>query len=194
MTHAFDPASARSDALGAHYDGQGTNFALWSENATGVELCLFEESGETETQRLDVRAMEGGVWHGYLPGVRPGQVYGYRVHGPYAPEDGHRFNAAKLLLDPYARELRGEIRWDPALFGYDVEAGDDDVADGRDSAPFMPKAVVVDPDFDWEADRALRIRWQDRVIYEPTCAGLTMRHPGVPEADRGTFRGLASPP
>ncbi|TNC72442.1 glycogen debranching protein GlgX [Rubellimicrobium roseum] len=190
---AFDRESAHADALGATFDGQGTNFALFSDNATGVELCLFDDKGATETHRLDLPAMEGGVWHGYLPGIGPGQVYGYRVHGPYDPANGHRFNARKLLLDPYARQLRGRIRWDNALHGYDLENGDDDTPDPRDSAPFLPKAVVVDPDFDWEADRALRHRWQDSLVYEAHVKGLTMRHPGVPEADRGTFQGLASP-
>ncbi|TNC48744.1 glycogen debranching protein GlgX [Rubellimicrobium rubrum] len=189
----FDPESAHSDALGALFDGQGTNFALFSENATRVELCLFDDEGKTETHRLDLPAMEGGIWHGYLPGIGPGQVYGYRVHGPYAPAEGHRFNPHKLLLDPYARELRGEIVWDDALHGYDLEQGDA-TPDLRDSAPFMPKAVVVDPDFDWEADRALRTRWQDSFVYEAHVRGLTMRHPGVPQADRGTFQGLAAPP
>ena len=189
---AFDPASARSDALGAAFDGAGTNFALFSENATRVELCLFDAEGREETHRLDLPAMEGGIWHGYLPGIGPGQVYAYRVHGPYAPEQGHRFNANKLLLDPYARELRGGITWDDALHGYNLEGGDD-VMDARDSAPFMPKAVVVDPDFDWEADLSLRHRWQDTLIYEAHVRGLTMRHPLVPQEDRGTFRGLAHP-
>lgn len=191
---AFDRASSHADALGAEFDGQGTNFALFSENATGVDLCLFDDAGRHETHRLELPMMEGGIWHGYLPGIGPGQVYGYRVHGPYDPANGHRFNASKLLLDPYARELRGEIRWDNALHGYALEEGDDDRPDPRDSAPFMPKAVVVDPDFDWEAERALRHRWQDTFVYEAHVRGLTMRHPDVPEEDRGTFRGLATPP
>jgi glycogen operon protein len=191
---AFDRASAHADALGATFDGQGTNFALFSENATRVELCLFDDAGKTETHRMDLPAMEGGIWHGYLPGFGPGQVYGYRVHGPYDPANGHRFNPQKLLLDPYARELRGDITWDNALHGYVLETGDDDTPDPRDSAAFMPKAVVVDPDFDWDSDRALRHRWQDTLVYEAHVRGLTMRHPEVPKADRGTFQGLASKP
>ncbi|MFT4012645.1 MAG: glycogen debranching protein GlgX, partial [Paracoccus sp. (in: a-proteobacteria)] len=136
-------------------------------------------------------AMEGGIWFGYLPGVRPGQVYGYRVHGPYAPEQGHRFNPNKLLLDPYARELRGTIRWDDALHGYHV--GENDLSfDQRDSAPFMPKAAVADPAFDWDADSALRHPWQKSLIYEAHVKGLTQLHPDVPAHLRGTFRGLAS--
>ena len=191
---AFDRESAHADALGATFDGRGTNFALFSENATRVELCLFDDAGREETHRLDLPAMEGGLWHGYLPGVTPGQVYGYRVHGPYDPANGHRFNPAKLLLDPYARELRGEITWDNALHGYVLEDGDDDAPDPRDSALFMPKAVVIDSDFDWDSDRALGHRWQDTLLYEAHVRGLTMRHPDVAEEDRGTFRGLASRP
>jgi isoamylase len=190
----FDRESAHADALGAEFDGQGTNFALFSANATRVELCLFDDAGKTETHRLDLPAMEGGIWHGYLPGIGPGQVYGYRVHGPYDPANGHRFNPQKLLLDPYARELRGDIQWDNALHGYTVETGNDDAPDPRDSAAFMPKGVVVDPEFDWEADSALRTRWQDSFIYEAHVRGLTMAHPKVPQADRGTFQGLASRP
>ncbi len=188
---AFDMARARSTALGAEVDGDGTNFALFSDHATKVELCLFDDTGKTELHRLALPAHEGGIWFGYLPGVGTGQVYGYRVHGPHAPEEGHRFNPAKLLLDPYARELRGGLVWDDALFGYPI--GSDDLAvDDRDSAKFMPKAVVVDPDFDWEADRALSHRWEDTFIYEAHVKGLTRLHPGVPEADRGTFAGLGS--
>ncbi|EGJ20691.1 glycosidase [Cereibacter sphaeroides WS8N] len=188
----FDMSSAHPNRLGADFDGEGTNFALFSENATRVELCLFDETGQTQTHCLDLPSYEGGIWYGYLPGIREGQTYGYRVHGPHAPEEGHRFNPNKLLIDPYARELRGDLIWDDALFGYPI-GGDDLELDPRDSAPFMPKAVVVDPAFDWEADKALRHRWQDTVIYEAHVKGLTMRHPGVPEEDRGTFKGLASP-
>ncbi|MGR3757108.1 MAG: glycogen debranching protein GlgX [Tranquillimonas sp.] len=188
----LDIAAARSDALGAIYDGEGTNFALFSDNATRVELCLFDKTGKDEIARLDLPLMEGGIWHGYLPGVGPGQAYGYRVHGPFAPEEGHRFNPNKLLLDPYARELIGRLDWNDALFGYPV-GGDDREFDERDSAPFMPKAVVADPDFDWEADAALRTRWQDSLIYETHVKGLTKLHPGIPESDRGTFAGLSHP-
>ena len=189
----FDLSAGRSHRLGAEPDAEGTNFALFSENATRVELCLYDSDGQTETQRLDLPAMEGGVWFGYLPGVRPGQAYGYRVHGPYAPEEGHRFNPNKLLLDPYARELLGRFTWDDAMFGYQV--GTDDLTfDERDSGPFMPKAVVVDPAFDWESDAALRTPWERSLIYEAHVKGQTCRHPGVPEEERGTFQGLASAP
>jgi glycogen operon protein len=175
--------------LGANFDGEGTNFALFSQHATRVELCLYDDAGEAEIARHDLPDMQGGIWFGYLPGSRPGQVYGYRVHGPWEPEAGHRFNPAKLLLDPYARELRGELTWDPAVFGH---SGDDLTRDDRDSGPFVPKAVVADPDFDWDADRALHHRWEDTLIYETHAKGATMLHPGVPEGDRGFLAGLAS--
>ncbi len=150
-----------------------------------------DPSGKVETQRLDLPKMEGGIWHGYLPGIGPGQAYGYRVHGPFAPEQGHRFNPAKLLLDPYALELTGELVWDDALFGYPVGGSDTDL-DDRDSAPFMPKCVVADPTFDWDAEKTLSHPWEDTVLYEAHVKGLTKLHPQVPEADRGTFAGLAS--
>lgn len=188
---AFDTGLARSDRLGAVPDGSGTNFALFSEHATRVELCLFDDAGAAETHKVDLPQMEGGIWHGYLPGVQPGQCYGYRVHGPHAPEAGHRFNPAKLVLDPYAMELRGDLIWDDALYGYPVGGSDLEI-DSRDSAPFIPKAVVADPSFDWDADRALNHPWEDTVIYEAHVKGVTQRHPGVAEADRGTFAGLAS--
>ena len=187
----FDLQAGRPDLLGAQVQGDGTNFALYSDHATAVELCLYDPEGRAETHRLELPRMEGGVWFGYLPGVGAGQVYGYRVHGPWAPEQGHRFNPAKLLLDPYARQLRGEIRWDDALYGH-VAGGDDLTRDGRDSAAFMPKAVVVDPAFDWDSDRALRTPWEGSVIYEAHVRGLTRLHPDLPEPLRGTFAGLAS--
>ena len=187
----FDTASARSDTLGAVPDEAGTNFALFSENATRVELCLYDEAGEIETLRIDLPQMEGGIWYGYLPGIRPGQCYGYRVHGPHAPDQGHRFNPAKLLLDPYALELRGDLAWDDALYGYPVGGSDMD-QDTRDSAPFMPKCVVADPTFDWDADDALNHTWENTVIYEAHVKGLTKLNSGVAEADRGTFAGLGS--
>ncbi|RJL04836.1 glycogen debranching enzyme GlgX [Paracoccus aestuarii] len=188
----FDASQARSDILGAEYLSDGTNFALFSDHATAVELCLFSEDGQTELHRLPLPEMEGGIWFGYLPGIRPGQVYGYRVHGPYSPEEGHRFNPNKLLLDPYARELRGQIIWDDALHGYTI--GEDDLSfDDRDSAPFMPKAVVVDANFDWDSDRALRTPWPQTVIYEGHVKGLTMQMKDVPEELRGSFKGLAQP-
>ena len=190
---AFDLDAARSDTLGAVPDAKGTNFALFSEHATRVELCLFDETGATQMHKLDLPKMEGGIWFGYLPGIGPGQVYGYRVHGPFAPQSGHRFNPAKLVLDPYAMELRGDLIWDDAVFGYPVGGSDIEI-DTRDSAPFMPKAVVTDPKFDWDADKMLNHPWEETVIYEAHVKGLTMRQPNVAKADRGTFAGLATDP
>ncbi len=199
MNHAsgldagFDLEAARADIMGAVPEEGGTNFTLFSDHAERVELCLFDSAGKRELRRVDLPEMEGGVWYGFLPGVGPGQVYGYRVHGPHAPEEGHRFNPSKLLLDPYARELLGPLTWDDALFGYKM--GEDDLSrDDRDSAPFMPKSVVVDNSYDWDVGGAIRRRWKDTVIYEAHVRGLTQRHPDVPEDQRGTFAGLASPP
>lgn len=188
---AFDLAASQPYRLGANYEEGGTHFALWSAHATGVDLCLFDPLDGSET-RLALPCMEGGIWHGYLPGVRPGQEYGYRVHGPFAPEQGHRFNPAKLLIDPYARMLSGDLVWDDALFGYPI-GGDDLGRDERDSAPFVPRSVVVDPEFDWRSDRAIRRPWGQSLIYEAHVRGMTMRHPAVPEGDRGTMRGLSHP-
>ena len=188
----IDIEASRSDQLGASFDGKGVNFALFSAHASRVELCLYSDDGKIELGRLDLPLHEAGIWYGHVPGLRPGQVYGYRVHGPHAPEEGHRFNPAKLVLDPYARELRGDLIWDDALFGY-VVGQDDLTLDDRDSAPFMPKAVVVDPAFDWDAEAALRTRWEDTVIYEAHVKGLTQRHPDVPKVRRGTFEGLSHP-
>ncbi|MBE9639679.1 glycogen debranching protein GlgX [Salipiger mangrovisoli] len=188
-----DPSRSRPDQLGARFDGEGTNFALFSDHAEGVELCLFDEAGEAELARLELPRAEGGIFFGYCPDIGPGQAYGYRVHGPFDPGNGHRFNPQKLLLDPYAMAMRGQLTWDDALYGYPVGGSDLDL-DTRDSAPFMPKAVVANPVFDWEADAAPQVRWQDTVLYEAHVKGLTMRHPGVVQADRGTFRALASEP
>jgi len=179
---------------GATWDGQGVNFALFSANATRVELCLFDGEGR-ETQRIDLPEYRDETWHGYVPGIGPGQVYGYRVHGPYEPEAGHRFNPNKLVLDPYARAHVGEVRWDPALFGYQLEHPDADLSfDERDSAPFMPKCVVVDADFNWARESSRkRIPWDHTIVYETHVKGFTKRHPSVPDRDRGTYRGLVHP-
>ncbi len=190
---SFDISAGRPDRLGARPDPEGTNFALFSDHAEKVELCLFDDEGTAELARLELPRSEGGVWYGYLPGIAPGQAYGYRVHGPHDPENGHRFNPNKLLLDPYAMAMRGQLAWDDALFGYPVGESDLKI-DERDSAPFMPKAVVADPDFDWEAEQMPRHPWEKTVIYEAHAKGLTMRHPGVVQADRGTFKALASDP
>jgi isoamylase len=175
--------------LGATYDGLGTNFAIFSEVAARVELCLFDEHGN-ET-RFDLPEMNGFIWHGYLPTVSPGQRYGYRVHGPWAPADGHRCNPAKLLLDPYAKSVSGAVTWDAAVFPYRM--GEPDAADDRDSAPFVPKSIVVNPFFDWSDDRAPRRPLNESVIYEVHVKGFTRLHPEIPESMRGTYAGLAHP-
>jgi glycogen operon protein len=186
----------RSYPLGALWDGAGVNFAIFSENATAVELCLFEDAdGRTETERIPLLENTDQVWHVYLPQVRPGLRYGYRVHGPWDPEQGHRFNPAKLLLDPYARALDGTIRWSDAVFGYEVGHPDADLhPDPRDSADSMPKSVVVDTAFTWGDDRPPRTPWNQTVIYEVHVKGFTARHPDVPPPLRGTYEGLASAP
>jgi isoamylase len=175
--------------LGATYDGTGTNFALFSEVAERVELCLFDDAG-VET-RTELREVDAFVWHCYLPGVMPGQRYGYRVHGPYQPEHGHRCNPAKLLLDPYAKAVDGAIGWDESLFGYRFD--DPDARNDADSAPHMMKSVVISPFFDWDNDRPPRTPYSDSVIYETHVRGFTKRHPGIPEELRGTYGGLAHP-
>ena len=180
--------------LGASWDGDGVNFALFSAHATGVELCLYDESGTEETARFDLPEFTNEIWHGYIPGIEPGTLYGYRVHGPYEPDRGHRFNPNKLLLDPYATGYAGELRWDPAVFGYQLESGDDTTFDERDSAPFMPKCVVIDPSFAWKQERQGRaVPWDRTILYETHVRGFTRRYPKIPEAHRGTYKGLASP-
>ena len=179
--------------FGATWDGKGTNFALFSANATKVEVCIFDDTGEREVERLALPEYTDQIWHGYLAGVRPGTIYGYRVHGPYNPEQGHRFNPNKLLLDPYACAHVGELKWNPAVFGYQMESGDDLTFDERDSAPFMPKCTIVDPDFDWRGQPGRHaVPWDDTVIYELHVRGYTKLHPGVPETQRGTYAGLAN--
>ena len=177
---------------GATWDGKGTNFAIFSGNATGVELCLFNEDGNRELERIELPEYTNQIWHGYLPGIKPATVYGYRIHGPYEPDKGHRFNANKLLLDPYACGHIGDLRWDPAIFGYKMETMDDLTFDERDSAPFMPKCVVVDPTFEWSEERSQkRIPWDHTIVYELHLRGFTKQHQKVPEKLRGTFAGLA---
>jgi glycogen operon protein len=176
--------------LGSTWDGLGVNFALFSANATKVELCLFDDTGERELQRIELPEFTDEVWHGYLLEARPGAVYAYRVHGPYEPEAGHRFNSNKLLLDPYAKGLVGELTWNPAVFGYKLESEDDLTFDERDSARFVPKCRVIDPAFTWGRDRPPRIPWEQTIIYEAHVRGFTKLHPAVPDPLRGTFAGL----
>jgi len=180
--------------LGATFDGSGVNFALFSENATKVELCLFDGPDDTkETDRIELKEHTELVWHAYLPDVVPGQLYGYRVHGPYEPERGHRFNPNKVLLDPYTRSIGRDVRWADELFGYQIgnEAGDLSF-DERDSAPYAALGTVVDTAFTWGDDRPLRTPWHKTLIYELHAKGFTQLHPGVPEKLRGTYAGLAS--
>ncbi len=180
---------------GAHWNGQGVNFALFSANATAVELCLFSEDGRTETQRIVLPEHTNQIWHGYVPELAPGQRYGYRVHGPYEPEKGHRFNPNKLLLDPYAYAHAGELEWNPAIFGYTMESMDDLTFDERDSAPFVPKCVVVDQNFDFSGHRARRhVPWEEMIAYETHVKGFTKLRKDVPEPLRGTYAGLAQQP
>ncbi|MDQ3538782.1 MAG: glycogen debranching protein GlgX [Actinomycetota bacterium] len=177
--------------LGARWDGRGTNFAVFSEHAEAVELCLFDREGYEV--KIAVCEQTAFIWHCYLPGVSPGQRYGYRVHGPYDPAKGHRCNPHKLLLDPYAKAIDGNIAWGPEVFGYPL-GGDDRELDTSDSAACMPKAVVVNPFFDWREDRPPRTPWHETVIYETHVKGISMLHPEVQPELRGTYAGLASPP
>jgi isoamylase len=175
--------------LGANYDGSGANFAVFSEVAEKVELCLFD-ADDTET-RVALNEVDGFVWHGFLPTVEPGQRYGYRVHGPYDPAGGQRCNPNKLLIDPYAKAIDGNFEWHQALFSYNF--GDPDSRNDDDSAPRMPKSVVINPFFDWGNDRPPGHEYADTVVYETHVKGLTQLHPDIPERMRGTYAGIAHP-
>jgi glycogen operon protein len=181
--------------LGATWDGAGVNFALFSENATRVELCLFDSTAATEeTARITLREQTDQVWHAYLPEARPGQLYGYRVHGAYEPRAGHRFNPHKLLIDPYAKAIASTVNWSDECFGYQIGHEDEDLSfDERDSAPFVPKCVVVDPAFSWGGDEYPRTPWHKTLIYEMHVKGFTKLHPDVPEDLRGTYAGMTHP-
>ncbi len=179
--------------LGAKWDGTGVNFALYSENATAVELCLFSPEGEQQ-DTIQLKETTAFVWHGYLPGISPGQAYGYRVHGPWEPERGMRFNPAKLLVDPYAQAVSGYVDWSQPIFPYQFGGEDADLRrDDRDSAAGVPKCIVVNPYFDWEQDRPLRTPLADSIIYETHVRGFSQMNPDVPENLRGTYAGLSSP-
>jgi glycogen operon protein len=187
--------SGLSHPLGATWDGSGVNFALYSANATRVELCLFDRHGRREVDRIPLPEQTHEVWHGYLPDIRPGQLYGYRVHGPYDPGQGHRFNPNKLLIDPYAKSLYGDIRWHDACFGYRLGSSREDLSfDRRDSARVMPKCVVIDPAYTWGEDILPRRPWAESIVYEAHVKGMSARHPDLPPPIRGTFAGLAHPP
>ncbi|MDE1166582.1 MAG: glycogen debranching protein GlgX [Pseudomonas sp.] len=180
--------------LGATWDGLGVNFALFSANATKVELCLFDASGENELERIELPEYTDEIFHGYLPDAHPGLTYGYRVYGPYDPENGHRFNHNKLLIDPYAKQMVGELKWSEALFGYTIGHPDGDLSfDERDSAPFVPKCKVIDPAYTWGRDQRVNVPWDKTIFYETHVRGISMRHPSVPEDVRGTFAGLMVP-
>jgi isoamylase len=179
--------------LGATWDGFGVNFALFSAHATKVELCLFDKAGNRETERIPLPEYTDEIWHGYLPEARPGMLYGFRVHGPYEPSAGHRFNPNKLLIDPYTKALFGGFRWFDAHFGYRVGSNREDLSfDRRDNARGMPKCRVVDRAFTWGDDRPPRVPWSDIVVYEAHVRGMTMRHPEVGPQLRGTFAGLST--
>ncbi len=178
--------------LGANYDGDGVNFALFSAHAERVELCLFSEDGNTEISRIALPEFTNEIWHGFVPGLRPGALYGFRVHGPYDPEAGHRFNSHKLLMDPYARELVGEVSWGQAQFAYKLDNEEKDLSfDNTDSASSVPKCRVVDGEsYNWEGDRKPTIPWSSSIFYETHVKGFTNLHPAIPDALRGTFEGL----
>ncbi|MDX2151574.1 MAG: glycogen debranching protein GlgX [Bryobacteraceae bacterium] len=181
---------------GATWDGLGVNFAIYSESATGVELCLFDyPNGSTNEERIRLPEVTGGVWHGYAAGLKPGQLYGYRVYGPFEPVQGHRFNPAKLLIDPYARALAGTVNWNEPLFAYQFDSPEQDLScDPRDSCAGVPKGVVTNTHFDWSNDRPPLIPMHESIIYEVHVKGFTKLHPDIPEELRGTYAGLASPP
>jgi isoamylase len=183
-----------AQAHGAIWDGKGTNFTLFTTHATKVEVCLFDPQGKTELERIALPEYTDTIWHGYIPDVHPGSVYGLRVHGPYEPSAGHRFNPNKLLLDPYARGHTGELKWGPECFGYTIGAEGDDLSfDERDSAPFMPKCVVVDPNFDWHGQpRSHSLPWDNTIIYEAHVKGFTKLHPAVPPKLQGTYAGMGT--
>ncbi len=180
--------------LGATWDGMGVNFAIYSEHATAVELCLFDSvAAKAESRRVRLREQTDMVWHGYLPDVQPGQLYGYRIYGPYEPENGHRYNPAKVLVDPYAKSIARPTRWSDEMFGYHIGDPQGDLSrDDRDSAPFAPLSAVVDPAFTWGNDEPPRRPWHETIIYEMHVKSFTKRNEAVPEEFRGTYLGLTS--
>jgi len=195
MTKNLKPWPGNPYPLGAHYDGDGVNFSLFSENATGVTLCLFDHpEDKTEKYCIDFTERTHHSWHAYLPGIKPGQLYGYRVHGPYDPANGHRFNANKLLIDPYARAISGTIQWHDSLYGYQFNHEEMDLSfNEMNSAPYLPKSVVIDPNYDWGNDSPLKIPFHKTIIYEIHVRGFTKLHPEIPEELRGTYAALGHP-
>jgi isoamylase len=181
--------------LGATWDGHGVNFALYADNADGVDLCLFNSvDDEVESIKIRIRERSHQIWHVYVPELKPGQLYGYRVYGPYDPSNGHRFNPHKLLIDPYAKAISGTMQWHDALFGYEMGHPDEDLSFSTiDSAPYIPKSVVIDPEFDWEGVKPPKIPYYKSIIYETHVKGFTRTHPDIPNEIRGTYAGLAHP-
>ncbi|MDP3919425.1 MAG: glycogen debranching protein GlgX [Candidatus Omnitrophota bacterium] len=182
--------------LGATWDGNGVNFAIFSENAEKVALCLFESSeASNEAHRIPLKERTHWIWHCYIPGLKPGQLYGYRVYGRYAPKEGHRFNGHKVLLDPYAKVIGRRVDWRDEMFGYKLDGARKDLTmDRRDNAAYAPLAAVINPEFDWGCDKRLRIPWHETIIYELHVKGFSKLHPQIPEHLRGTYAGLASDP
>jgi glycogen operon protein len=193
MTHPVYPGQAYP--LGATFDGNGVNFAVFAENAAGMDLCLFDNPDDaTESERIRLNEVSHHVWHAYIPGLQAGQLYGYRAYGPYDPPNGLRYNSNKLLIDPYAKAISSRVNWNDALFGYIIGDPQEDLSFSEvDSAAFAPKSVVIDPAFDWDGDQPLRIPFHKTIIYETHVRGFTMRHPGIPEEIRGTYAAIAHP-
>lgn len=192
---SFKTYPGHSFPLGATWDGEGVNFALFSENASAVDLCLFDTNDRDATEtRVRVKEMDNHVWHVYIPGLKPGQLYGYRVYGPYDPPNGFRFNPNKLLIDPYAKAISGTINWNDTLFGYEIGHPEGDLSfSDTDSAPYIPKAVVIDPSFNWEGDKQPDIPYHQTIIYETHVKGFTQTHSDIPEAIRGSYAAIGHP-
>lgn len=180
---------------GAAYDGKGTNFALFARHAEGVELCLFDsDQTDAQEERIPIKERTHDIWHIYLPDVKPGQKYGYRVYGPYKPEEGHRFNPNKLLMDPYAKAIAGAIKWHESIFGYNIDDQDKDLSyNEQDSAPYVPKSVVIDETFDWGSEKKPKIEYHQSIIYEAHVKGFTFTHPDIPEHIRGSYAAIGHP-
>ena len=179
--------------LGAAWDGEGVNFAIFSENATAIDLCLFDAKTNRE-KRIRIKEVDNHIWHAYVPELKPGQLYGYRVYGPYEPQNGHRFNPNKLLIDPYAKALSGPVEWDNAIFGYEIGNAEEDLSfSEKNSASHVPKSIVIDPSFDWEADKAPKIPYHQSIFYETHVKGFTKLHPEIPEEIKGTYSAIAHP-
>ena len=186
------PQSGNPYPLGSYDNGKGVNFALYSAHAEKVELCLFDKTGAEEIKRYEIKENDNNIWHIFIPGLSAGQVYGYRVYGPYMPEQGHRFNPNKLLIDPYGKKLVGKLIWHKAIFGYDLDSPEKDLSfSSLDSAPYVPKSVVVKDDYDWEGDVSPQTPIEETIIYETHVRGYTKLHPLIPDRKRGTFAGMA---